>query len=258
MFARFRARRESGEQDSQDVGGVSGAWRGVWRTHLGLVRELNEDRVIGRDDLRLWGVADGMGGHRHGDVAAQAVVDALAALLPGTDEGANINAVRDALNRVNGTLCVQSPGETMGATVVVLIFSGDRYACLWAGDSRAYLMRDGILQRLTRDHSVTQEMIDRGLLTESQGKAHPQSSVITSAVGAFTALRLDVIEGKLERGDRFLLCTDGLTAVLQDEAIVQAFREPHDEPVAIRLIEEVLAGGAPDNVSLVLVSRSQD
>ena len=227
----------------------------VGRTHVGCVRSLNEDAVLNRADIGLWAVADGMGGHEGGEVASAAVVDALSGVSNFTTAYAFRDAAAQALIEANAKLVELSAGRgTMGSTVVTLLAHEGHYACLWAGDSRAYLYRAGALKRLTRDHSVVQEMVDAGAITEERARAHPRSNVITRAVGAREQLEVESVFGPIQAGDRFLLCSDGLTGVVADREIAEHMIRAPLEAAAERLIDQALARGAPDNVSLVLAA----
>ncbi|HYF19298.1 MAG TPA: protein phosphatase 2C domain-containing protein, partial [Ramlibacter sp.] len=189
-------------------------------THRGAVRPRNEDSLVSRPDLGLWAVADGAGGHGAGDVASQAVVAALNGIPPGLTAAELLAQLRLRLAGVHRQLLEeaerQGPGRVIATTVVALVARGGHFACLWAGDSRAYLLRDGRLQRITRDHSLVQELVDQGNITEEQAEDHPQGNVITRAVGAGGQLTLDKTTGPIGRGDRFLLCSDGLYRTLDE------------------------------------------
>jgi serine/threonine protein phosphatase PrpC len=227
----------------------------VGRTHAGRVRTLNEDALLNRPDIGLWAVADGMGGHECGDVASAVVVDALAGVSRYATAYAFRDAVAGALKTANGELAERSALHgTTGATIVTVLTHGAHYACLWAGDSRAYLYRGGALRRLTRDHSLVQEMVDAGALSEAAARAHPKSNVITRAVGASGHLELDEVSGAIRQGDRFLLCSDGLTSVVQDREIAEAIVRAPLEAAAERLMELALGRCAPDNVTLLLIA----
>jgi serine/threonine protein phosphatase PrpC len=227
----------------------------VGRTHAGCVRSLNEDALLNRADIGLWAVADGMGGHEGGEVASAAVVEALGGISNFSSAYAFRDAVAEALNATNAQLlALAAERGTMGATVVTLLAHENHYACLWAGDSRAYFYRNGALKRLTRDHSLVQEMVDAGALSEERARAHPRANVITRAVGARENLDLESAFGNLQGGDRFLLCSDGLTGVVTDREIAEAMIRAPLEAAAERLLETALARGAPDNVTLVLIA----
>jgi serine/threonine protein phosphatase PrpC len=228
----------------------------VARSHEGSLRELNEDRFIDLSDIGLWAVADGMGGHQAGDMAAQMTVDALGALVE-NDFAPAPSAIHDAIEAVNTRLLARvSKGglsATSGSTLVALIADKGRYTCLWAGDSRAYLLRDGQLNPISHDHSLVQEMVDAGLLSAQEARSHPRANVITRAVGVVDDLRLEAVTGNLEVGDRLLLCSDGLTATLEEEEIVMLLAKPDLAVAADALLAAALAGRARDNVTFVLI-----
>jgi len=233
-------------------------FRSVARTHVGAVRTLNEDRVLERADARLWAVADGMGGHQAGEVASGLIVEALSA-VGGRHSGYTfLNAVCDSLQAVNRELLDRAQaleaGGTIGATVAVLLVHDDHYACVWAGDSRVYLARDGGLERITHDHSLVQEMVDAGAIAPEDAAAHRQSNVVTRAVGADETLMLDVLHAAIQPGDVFLLCSDGLTGMVTDAEIGRILRALPLEAAADGLLALSLDRGARDNVSLVLIA----
>ena len=157
-------------------------------THPGTVRKRNEDSLVHRPEIGLWAVADGAGGHGAGDVASQAVAAALDAIPAGLSAAEILAQVRLRLADVHADLQQQAaaagPDRIIATTVVVMLARHGHFACLWAGDSRAYLLRGGAFQRLTKDHSLVQEMVDVGTLNEAEAEAHPQANVILRAVGA--------------------------------------------------------------------------
>jgi serine/threonine protein phosphatase Stp1 len=226
------------------------------RTHVGCRRKLNEDAVLTGNGW-IWAVADGMGGHHAGEVASAKVVEALA--MVGRNDG--IESVLDeavaALDRCNSELIDMAHGEfdgrTIGTTAVGLAVAGGRYACFWVGDSRGLRVRGGQIERLTRDHSLVQDLIDAGMLAEDEAEGHPQANVITRAVGVHVRLRVDSVMGALEPGDLFLLASDGLTRVVSEEEICAELLGASLDEAADRLIALSLERGAPDNVSLVIV-----
>jgi serine/threonine protein phosphatase PrpC len=227
------------------------------RSHVGKVRKLNEDRVLSRPDLGLWAVADGMGGHQAGDLASTMIVDALDEIDTLGSGYAFLDNVQDAVQRVNRTLVAHArrsaPGTVMGSTVVTLLVFAGHYACLWAGDSRAYLLRGGRLTQLTRDHSMVQEMIDAGALNRADARSFGRSNVITRAVGVHDRLALDLDSGPIADGDLFLLCSDGLTGMVEAPEIERIANSLPVAAAADALIELTLDRGAKDNVSLILV-----
>jgi serine/threonine protein phosphatase Stp1 len=223
-------------------------------THPGAVRSRNEDSLVHRPDLGLWAVADGAGGHGAGDVASQAVAATLEAIPPGLSAAEMLAQARLRLAGVHAELQAQAAalGEArvIATTVVLLMARHGHFACLWAGDSRAYLLRDGVLQRITRDHSLVQEMVDQGTLTEVEAEAHPQANVILRAVGAAGELVLDKVSGQIAPGDMLLLCSDGLFKALPAEELAAMLLQG---ATAAAIIDAAVARGARDNVSAVLV-----
>lgn len=223
-------------------------------THPGAVRSRNEDSLVHRPDLGLWAVADGAGGHDAGEVASRAVAAALEAIPPGLAADQMLAEARRRLAGVHAGLQAQAAalGEArvIATTVVLLIARDGHFACLWAGDSRAYLLREGRLRRITRDHSLVQEMVDRGALTEAEAEAHPQANVILRAVGAAGELVLDAASGRIAPGDRLLLCSDGLFKALPERELAALLLQGAD---AGAVIDIAVARGARDNVSAVLL-----
>lgn len=227
---------------------------GAGLTHRGKVREKNEDSILTDPSGILWAVADGMGGYGHGEVASDIVIDCLAAI----PDGANPEpALVSQLQRANRMVAErqQEPGMgRMGSTVVAMIVVGAVAHVAWAGDSRAYLMRRGHLRMVTRDHSVVQDLVDRGELTSAEAEAHPESHIITRAVGGSVELQVDTTAVPLAIGDRLLLCSDGLTRCVYEQIIEAVLQSAPDPDTACQtLIREALEAGAPDNVSVIVV-----
>jgi len=229
----------------------------VSRTHVGLKRKVNEDSVLVRTERGLWAVADGMGGHEAGDVASTMVTDALRALpiVYGLDD--TVEAAIDALRRVNGELIRLARSEddrsrTIGTTVVGLAIADGQFRCFWAGDSRAYRIRHGQIRRLSRDHSLVQDLVDAGMLNSADAEKHESANVITRAVGVSEELEVDSSTGEAAPGDIFLLASDGVTRVVEDEELLEELANGSLETAADKLVELVLARGAPDNLSMVI------
>lgn len=223
-------------------------------THPGAVRTRNEDSLVDRPDAGLWAVADGAGGHGSGDVASQAAAAALAA-IPGALPPAELLArVRLALSQVHADLLRQAaaagPERVICTTIVALLARHGYYACLWAGDSRAYLLRDGALSRVTHDHSLVQELVDRGAITEAEAEHHPQANVILRAVGAGETLELDKVSGRILPDDALLLCSDGLFKDVPEPDIAALLAQGAG---AAALVQAALERGARDNVSAVVL-----
>jgi type VI secretion system protein ImpM len=221
-------------------------FRSAAATDVGRVRTNNEDGFVERPEAGVWAVADGMGGHSHGEVASRMVCDALTDFpLDGTFDQA-IDAARSRVQQVNDhlvrTATGSDPAERSGSTVVLLLVRGPHSAVLWAGDSRVYRWRAGNLEQLTTDHSLA------GL----PGTTAAESSVITRAVGVDGELTLDVHRDAVRPNDRFLLCSDGLTRVVP-EAQISGWMQSPDVRVAVDgLIRATLEAGAPDNVTVVI------
>ena len=221
-------------------------------THVGTVRSHNEDALVDRPDLGMWAVADGAGGHARGDVASRMIVEALESIPPGLPAGAMLAEIRQRMNDTHDALRAQQngdPSQMSASTVVVLIARGSHFACLWAGDSRAYLLRDGAFTQITRDHSLVQELVDSGAISQAEADNHPSANVITRAVGADGELDLDKVTSELLPGDRFLLCSDGLCKTVPDAEMAALLAQP-DAPTD-RLIEAALAHRGRDNVTAV-------
>lgn len=229
----------------------------VSRTDVGLKRRVNEDALMTRTERGLWAVADGMGGHEAGDVASGKIADALQQLpiVYSLDDLVG-NAIK-ALRRANHELIRLARGDgvprTIGSTVVGLAIAGQEFRCFWAGDSRAYRWRNGRVAQLSRDHSLVQDLVQAGMLRPEEAHDHPQSNVVTRAIGVSEDLKIDLVSGDAQPGDVFLLASDGLTRVVADAELFDAYPGSSLEVLADQLIERVLQRGAPDNVSLILV-----
>jgi protein phosphatase/serine/threonine-protein phosphatase Stp1 len=233
-------------------------FRSFAATHAGPRRHHNEDSYVDRPDLGLWAVADGAGGHAAGEVASAMIRDALEAIPPGLDAGRLLAEVRGRLLDVHVALHEEAarrgPGAVIASTVVVLLARGGHLAALWAGDSRIYLLRDGVLSQLTRDHSLVQEMVDAGALAAAEAERHPRANIITRAVGAGDEdLVLDKVTGTVLPGDRFLLCSDGLSKTLPEAEIAGLLAAPEGVAPTELLIAAALAREAGDNVTAVVV-----
>jgi len=232
----------------------------VGRTHVGKVRSLNEDSLVERGELRVWAVSDGMGGHTAGDVASSLITNAIRTLAPPPSGISLADRLRETLTRANEELfrrgASKSRNATMGATVTVLGIEGDRYFCLWAGDSRLYLYHDGALTQVTRDHRFIQDLLDSGVLNELEAQHHPRRSVITRAVGVDATLKLDQREGDVAANDIFLLVTDGVTAVCKDSELAEVISTQELSQAADEIVGRCLERGAPDNLSLVLIKAT--
>lgn len=232
------------------------AYRYVVQTHMGLVRKVNEDAVLPLPDHDIWLVSDGMGGHAAGDLASRLVADSVATIPTGLGPAEKMHAVRNALQTAHQGILAEAAargGGTIGATVAALIMANGHFVGLWAGDSRIYLLRRGQIELLTTDHSAVAELVLAGKLTWDEADQHPQSNAITRAVGVGDILELDKIRGPLEEGDRFLLCSDGLTKYATMPMLQQMLLETPLETVAEKLVKTALAGGGADNISVIVI-----
>jgi type VI secretion system protein ImpM len=209
-------------------------------SHPGTRRRVNEDAYLSRPDFGLWAVADGVGGHQAGAEASERVVATLTGLLPPLSFGGAVSEINELLEEANAALCAHArrlgDDAIVASTVVVLLVYGDRYAVLWSGDSRAYLIRDEVMLGLTRDH------------VDGDG-----SLQVTQAIGAATALQTDMVHGAVVPGDRFLLCSDGLTKSLDEGDILSTARAGTVDQAVTALVQNALVSGAADNVTALLV-----
>lgn len=231
----------------------------VSRTHVGLRRKINEDSVLVDSERGLWVVADGMGGHDAGEIASTMATDALRCLPGARDIDELTDRVVEALQAVNRELiALAQSGDserkaTIGTTVVGLAIANGVHRCFWLGDSRAYCLRDGQFTRISRDHSLVQSLVDAGMLSQEEAESHERANVITRAVGADETIEVDMVSGDARPGDQFLLASDGLTRVVQDHELAAELERGPPAGAADRLIDTVMARGAPDNVSLIIV-----
>lgn len=232
----------------------------VAASHVGLVRRANEDSFCERAVDGLWAVADGMGGHAHGDWASRALADGLDAVALPDDFDAACAAIADAIHAGNARIWqeAQTRGQQMGSTVAALVVRDRRFGVMWVGDSRAYLLRDQALYQLTRDHTQVQEMVDRGLLQPHEAASHPRGHVLARAVGVGGSIDVDAIVDQVEPGDVFLLCSDGLTGQIDDAELAELLRATDGRQAILdRLIALTLERGAPDNVTVLIVTAQE-
>jgi serine/threonine protein phosphatase Stp1 len=232
------------------------AFECVSKTDVGLRRKVNEDALLVRTERGLWAVADGMGGHDAGDVASSKVTESLLELPGAEDLDQLVESAIAALKKVNADLIslagAKGSDRSIGSTVVGLAIADGQFRCFWAGDSRGYRIRDRQIVQLTRDHSLVQDLVDSGMLQPDEAVDHPNSNIITRAVGVAEELRVDTVSGDVQRGDQFLLATDGVTRLIDDQELAMELSTNPPAHAARKLIETVLARGAPDNASLII------
>jgi protein phosphatase len=225
-------------------------------THVGKLREQNEDSYLAIPGIGVWAVADGMGGHMAGDVASQTVVQELAQ-IPAPSSAAELLASCEArIVRANSRLqaiAEERGGATVGTTVAVLLIFTDAFACIWAGDSRLYRLHDSGIEQISVDHSEAQSLVDEGKLTPEEAKAWPRRNIITRAIGIYDSPELEMKNGTLGADDVFLLCSDGLTNHVDDEEIFDLASRHAPQQACDRLVELTLERGATDNVTVVIV-----
>jgi protein phosphatase/serine/threonine-protein phosphatase Stp1 len=206
-------------------------------------------------------VADGAGGHSAGEVASGMIADALKAIPAGLRAAQLLAQVRLAIERTHAALREEAvrrgPDVMVASTVVVMLARAQHFACLWAGDSRAYLLRGGTLRQLTRDHSLVQDLLEAGAIGPDEAENHPRSNVITRAVGAeLDEFTLEKVSDRLVAGDRFLLCSDGLCKTLSNGEMANLLGSVDTVP-AQALIDAALALNVSDNVTAVAVEFNE-
>ncbi len=225
-------------------------------THVGRVRKINEDSILSLPDQLIWVVADGMGGHEAGDFASQTIVDTIAMIQPDLPPGDLMRALRATILQAHDRIrqaAEEKFHSTVGATVVALILTDGHFVAFWAGDSRLYRLRDGAIEMLTTDHSVVGEFVAAGEMTWDEAEHHPQSNAITRAVGVGEVLELDKVRGEVLPGDRFLLCSDGLTKYAGFKTLEKMLTDAPIETVSETLLTYALGSGGGDNVSIIVV-----
>jgi serine/threonine protein phosphatase PrpC len=222
-------------------------------THQGQVRDHNEDGWFVSEDRGVWAVADGMGGHENGEWASGVVVDALGKLQLGGEFEDRCQQIAASLHDANAAIQKEagSSGKQIGTTAVVLFVEERRFAVLWVGDSRAYLLRDGELHQLSKDHTQVQEMVDAGMLKAEDAGHHPMRHVLARAIGVTPEIQVDVIVDEVDPGDTFLLCSDGLHCCVTDDAIARTLAGSSLDDITSELVNQALDQGAPDNVTVV-------
>lgn len=222
------------------------------RTDIGYVRDHNEDSLIIIPPL--FAVADGMGGHEAGEIASEITVNTLAELAPSHLDAEGLTAAVEAANYNVMKAPRQGIGrDGMGTTLTAAMLEGERLLIAQVGDSRAYLLHKGHLQQITRDHSLMADFIEAGQITPEEARVHPNRSVITRAIGSDIHMRPDIYELNVDAGDRILLCSDGLSSMISNNAIESIMRRQSDaQHCAEELVTAALENGGADNVTVVV------
>src|SRR3954471_7906027 len=229
------------------------------RSDRGLIRGTNQDSVYAGP--RLLAVADGMGGHAAGDVASKVVIAALEHLDDDTPSGDLLQTLRQAVfdgsEHLREVIREAPHLEGMGTTLTAVLFAGGRLGLCHVGGSRAYLMRDGELSQITHDDTFVQTLIDEGRITEEEANSHPQRSLLLRALNG-QDVEPDLSMRDARAGDRYLLCSDGLSGVVSFDTIAQAMHDPDPQATADRLIELALRSGGPDNITCIVADVVED
>lgn len=220
----------------------------------GSIRNTNQDAFLNWPQLQLWAVADGVGGSDHGGAASQFLTRTLMQAKPTSSLQKHKEQVEHLLEEGNSFLCLQGQaGGSAATTIVVLITSGNNAACLWAGDSRCYMLRHGVLYQCTRDHTLRQQKVDTGELTAPEAERMIRHNVITNAVGVQAGLRLDSVDFSFTPGDRFLLCSDGLPRIMAAETLSHHLAKPSAKEAVESIVEALGSLEQPDNITFVAV-----
>jgi len=237
-------------------------WESVFVSDRGAVRQVNEDSYLDAPDLGLWVIADGMGGHEAGQLASATVVHTLEGISSADSVEAMEASVRRSISQANRQLHEVSrnlyASKPVGSTVAILILRPGRACCLWAGDSRIYRLRNGRLERLTRDHSRTEELIEQGIITRAEAEEHPLANVITRAIGAAAHVVLDRQIEPVVPADTFLLCSDGLYRTVSEDEMEEKLGQSDCRQAAEELLALSLSRKPADNVTLGVVHTGGD
>ncbi len=225
-------------------------------TNVGCVRQVNEDSYLSRSDFGLWTVSDGMGGHMAGDFASQTIVRELNSVgVPGSADDLEARLM-ERLTRANQLItehAISLNQDTIGATVVSLLIYNQQYSCVWSGDSRAYLLRDGGMEQISEDHTEVQSLLKSGRISAQEAANWPRKNVITNAIGVGHTPQCDIITGEVQHNDYFLLCSDGLTEHFDNDEIEEYLNRLAPQQACDDLVNETLNRGARDNVTILAI-----
>jgi serine/threonine protein phosphatase PrpC len=224
-------------------------------THVGLVRDRNEDNYLVRAETGVWAVADGMGGHDHGDLASETVIKALQSIDAASSAEELLSICEKRIFEANSRLRElghQQNDSIIGTTIAVLLVFDGYFACVWCGDSRIYLIRGGAITQISCDHTEVQDLIARGILTAKEAERWSGNNAITRAIGVLDSPELEMRSGPVDMGDIFVLCTDGLTRHVQDTDILSVVTSNGPQTACDQLVKLTLDRGAFDNVTLIV------
>ena len=237
---------------------AQGQLRYAWRTDVGKLRKNNQDAVILGNGLV--GVADGMGGHKGGEIASAGLRDGL--LRETKDAEPDVQTLEKAVQKVNTELWERQKNDAslsgMGTTLTVLWPKEKEMIIGQVGDSRAYLLRDSELTQVTNDHSMVADMVRKGVLTEEQAACHPMRNYITRAVGTETLIEVDLSVHDRKKGDRWLICSDGLHGTVFGDELIELMKTEDLDEAADKMLQAALNGGGKDNISLILLQDDTD
>jgi PPM family protein phosphatase len=235
------------------------------RSDQGRVRASNEDACVASICSRVFLVADGMGGHAAGEIASQIAASTVEEMIAGSTSEPDMESLlqqsaRAANTRVYETQKLRPDYRGMGSTLTVLVIRDDHFYVAQVGDSRAYLLRDGVLDQITRDHSLVWPLYESGVISKDDISRHPQKNLITRSIGTHAEVEADLHNGAALAGDVFLLCSDGLTDVLSEQEIQQilSLRGRNPQDLCDALVQAANVGGGPDNVTTVVVRLLPD
>jgi protein phosphatase len=225
-------------------------------TDVGKVRSHNEDAFLVNPEAGVWAVADGMGGHEAGSLASTTVVEALRQVVGPAPVDQLVIQCRRQLAQANRRLldiAAERRGMIIGTTVAALLIDDETYACVWSGDSRIYLIRGEEITQLSNDHTEVAELIAEGVLSEEEALTWPRRNVVTRAIGVHEEAELEICQDRFEKGDIFLICSDGLTAHVKDAEILAHVRGNGAQSACDALVALTIERGATDNVTVVMV-----
>lgn len=256
----FFVHRSPEQPKSKAEGNLPAGILCAFRTDVGKVRANNQDAPIVSEKLRLYGVADGMGGHKGGEVASTSARDDLLRELEGKTP--SVAALSGAIEEVNRQIYHQQEHDDaltgMGTTLSVLWMSDNFVYIGHVGDSRVYLLRDGEFKQMTLDHSLVEQLVREGVLTEEEAQNHPMRNIITRAIGTDESVEVDVVVEERRKGDLWLACSDGLHGLVDDRQMRDALRQYAPEKAADVLLKAALDAGGRDNVTLVIVHDGEE